>query len=589
MKRNICYIILGLLVAFAFISCAEEPMVSEDVLGDISFDSSVALGGGVDLSLLPAKTYVTYTFVPADGGEVTKGEVKDSKITLPKERGIYTLSLKYSNATRDVVIRVFNPENAFDTTFNGLGIESYPYEIPDGKTFEKLGNEDVQKAFVKKESDGLFFALTGDIDLSKHIGMIGTYFGGTLDGNGHYIKASNDMPFMFLVFFTDTCLKDFTVKLADTNTTTFLKHGLAARCEKLEQNVGTYKYSYDKPELSLKFQNVDFETSSDSYCTMGDNNYGLYKNNNGACCYAVLEDDTKELGFYRKSILCHKTETGVTKELTFSITLEDCDVKGNFIGGFGGSGAAIFLGGQLNGIKTTIKDCSFDGNLVGYNVGQILANIANCDKTGIIDLINFKAGNVKFTSDTNKFNAFIGNVSDKEKDMNVFSTLDSSSEAYEIFDSVVKVSKSGDEITFTKLDDALYYDVKLFLPSLYWYEKGNYSAYKTRTDSNTVTIRIAKDEDVKLYDYKVITNLEAEKNSIAINWDEVSTKTVEGHKYTFKDNYFVIQYIDPDYDYSYGENTLENIDTRSDVQSCIVVARGANNSVLDISKKTEVK
>ena len=473
--------------------------------------------------------------------------------------------------------------------FNGLfaggyGTEQNPYIIKTTAQFEHLGHSDVQKLFLQGENDNLYFRIENNIDLSDHSGLVGEVFGGHLIGDNITITCSNNMPYLFNYAFEDTTFKDFRVLFGAREKTLVFSYPAV---KSLTTTPGTGEndvpsFTYDKPTLTINFDNVDYEASSDNSYRVKDNNFGFYSYGTSPTVYLYDESGYQSVTFYFNG------ETPDGTALAYTVNIENCDVKGNFYGGFSGSGAAIFAGGQLCGMQLNIKDSSFSGTLEGYNTSLIAANSSSCwlddGKTQTtINVDNVTGGTIISYSGA-------GGV--------IFSNakydLAGASAEYKAISPANALSVNGkgnnEKVTITansSVAGITKYQYKLSLPTLYWYDNGVNKANTGETNSNTFTIEYSAAETAPdVYIAKPITRIEAEALSKAVSefasldWENAATST-DGEKYIFVKTSDNTQYLVIDYNDNglrmYSENGLPS-NTNSYGYLKVLIALGLNDS-----------
>lgn len=234
---------------------------------------------------------------------------------------------------------------------------------------------------------GYYVTLVGDIDLAASDLTVSDYtyvdsyvgyalipaFRGIFDGGNYTVTSKYGLNYIIGVAYGNSEIKDLTVKLTDTRAS-------------LTRVVGEYGFTLDKTEsdkyyakesaIELKFSNVDFVTADDSYYDIGSTgNRALYYNDNPSFPY-YYDAATKKISYADLG----STYTSDGNAIKASVTIDSCDVTGNFVGGNHASGAAIFSAGQIYGSDFTLTNSSFTGNLVGQYVGFVFAN-----GSGIVD------------------------------------------------------------------------------------------------------------------------------------------------------------------------------------------------------------
>ena len=487
----------------------------------------------------------------------------------------------------------------------GTGTESDPYLIANASQFLQIGSEAFQNVLLEGENGDLYFRLTGDIDLSNHSGYAARVISGTLDGDGHTIRCSNDMPYLFEYFFEDSTFRDFTIEFGDSSVTRLFTYPAIRSAETVK---GSPKgstdtanlYSYDKAAISLIFENVDFRAPDNDIRIIGDNNFAFYISNVGA--FDVFLDGKSSVSYSSLPCIYNETGEGEREFLTFDITLTGCDVEGNFYGGFGNSGAAIFLGGQFLGAQIDMDDCHYDGNLEGMNVALVVANHSGCDTYGSsisVSDVNLASGKV-FSCTANGSLAY-SNTKDEIAGM-------AGVPGYEgpetVFPVAIEGALENKEISIEMIDSADTYQFKLFLPSMYWYESVSSIDYISQTDSNTFTINIDAAElsenpaATGVFVAKVLSKTEAdhlaslEGMDVFGNIPETSWKPAEeGWRYAYVDyndeKYMVIDYGELIRMYS-DSGLSDSVDGYRYLLKLIIIAKDSDGSVIGTSRLTDI-
>ena len=478
----------------------------------------------------------------------------------------------------------------------GYGTESNPYEIRTTQQFLNIGDEDFQEMLLEGDNENLFFKLTGDIDLRGHSGYVGTVFSGTLDGNNHTITGSNNISYMFRYYLEQVTFKDFTVVFDDSNITLLVSYPAMVATEYNGAN-----YIVEDETLSITFDNVDYRIprgNEDYYYPVRDNNFALYLDGTVPQGYAVID------GVISDDVLwTYEAETIEGNRIIHIAKITNCDVVGNFIGGFSNSGAAIFVGGQFFDTTINITDCSFEGTLAGQYTSLLVGNSIYC-YPGHPETFPYKckltarnveggnivstsgAGTLYFSNDTNTTAISATNVTGNyEKLQPVDAVLVTNTEENQR----INVSLA------TNIPSAVMYQVKLSLPSLYWYDNGIHGGGETgTTDSNTFTIEYPINEEEAIYIAKPITRLEAEALSDTvdafkeINWYD-SNVSANGLRYVFVNvdgtMFLVIDYSNYSSIVMYsGSGVPENLDGYDYLDFRIVIALDSNNNIVGASK-----
>ena len=467
----------------------------------------------------------------------------------------------------------------------GNGTEASPYQISNAEQFLRIGDEAFQEELLKGENDDLYFELTDDIDLRGHEGYVATVFSGTLDGNGHTIYGSNGMPYIFKYFFEDTTFKDFTV-LFDSTNVTLLFVSPSMRIDEMSGD----SYKYDKDRLVLTIDNVDYKASSDSYYAVRDSNFGFYVD--GTAPSTDLYYDSQ----FEKNCWTFNVLGGSGEELSYEINLKNCDVFGNYSGGDGGSGAAVFVGGQLWGSKLTLSDCTFTGKFEGRNVSLVIAN-GNGENThhSPITATNVVGNDIISYSGNGSLSFAVSAPTEG-------GTIDGVEGTYITLDDIPAVEFSqisqDQKVEFATISipDAVSYDVKLYLPAMHWYTDDSYLTYsEIETSSNTFTVSAAEISDLdNIYIAKVMSSVEAGKiEGISISW-ETAARSKEGYKYAFVENasqwYLVINYEEAGFHRLYTDEGLkDSTDYLKYPSKIFVIARNEANSAVAVGWRDNIK
>lgn len=454
----------------------------------------------------------------------------------------------------------------------GNGTAESPYLISNADQFRIIGTEDFQNELLKGENDDLYFRLTADIDLSDQEGYVAEVFSGTLDGDGHTIYGSNNMPYVFYYYLENTTFRNLTIEFDDRNISRLFVYPLL--CVEKDGD----KYIYDKAELNLVMDNVDFVASSNGFYPVDDSNFAFYVPN------GVANLDFYSEGDYILSFLSKVSPVNAEK-LSYQIELSDCDISGNFIGGFGGSGAAVFTSGQFGGAEVNMTDCSFEGAFVGLNVSLLIANGAGCDGSEVT--ADNVTGSTIYPYSGNSSLYFA--VSTPSSFSGAIPGVTGTSEKRE-FNITLEPGTKNSELNITADDvaNADRYEVKLYLPSMYWYTDGTYSTYTgIPTNSNTFTIAGTSLDDIgNLYAAKVISKAEADRAGIAAGWDS-SRRSEEGLMYSFIENngqwYLVIDYEEAGLYRLYTDKGLQsNLDYSGYMKRVVVIATDSSGSAVGV-------
>ena len=445
-------------------------------------------------------------------------------------------------------------DNDTEGGFNGLfaggyGTEKSPYIIETAGQFENLGHPDVQEMLLRGENDNLFFRIDRNINLSNHSGYVAEVFSGHLTGinDGITITCSNDMPYLFHYAFENTDFENFTIRFADREKTVIFANAAVRPVEIITVADNYPKFIYDKESLVINYNNVNYEAPNNNNYRVRDNNFGFYVDGTSPLVKVYNGTDFKDTFYFNGTV-----SNG--NDIMYTVNIENCNVSGNFYGGFSASGAAIFVGGQLCGMEVNIKDSHFNGTLEGYNTALVVANQSSCwlddasTKTTItVDnvtggtIISYSGkGGVMF-SNNNKYSD-PGASADYKTIAPANALTVTGSAANEKLD----ISSNSSVVGVTE------YQYKLSLPTLYWYENGS-SKYTGETNSNTFTISYSANETAPdVYIAKPITRTEAEALSSIIeefrelDW-AVADISGEGEPYMFVKTSDGTQYLIIDY------------------------------------------
>ncbi len=420
------------------------------------------------------------------------------------------------------------PEEVITNKIVGTGTAQDPYAIRSLEAFKQVGSEEWQAMIEKGENEETYYKLECDIDLSKEPAakFFIKAFGGILDGDGHTIKGNNNIPYIFYYFFEDTTIKNLKIDF-DTNYVTRIWSDTAAKVSIGEDS----KETYDKLTLDITLDNVDFAPSSENWYFIGDNNAGLYQYNTTSFG-STLSNEGYKTAFV--SVLTTKAEEPVQ----YTITLKNCDIDGNYNGGFGGSGAAIFFGGQLYGTNVVLENCTFNGALEGYNVALVIGNMANCENSHIT--LNNVQNKGQIIAYSDKGSILYGNGTTSAASVSETIRGNDIQKVTPPFE-LTKPNKNK-AFDFSALSEGTY-ELKLFLPSVYTYDG---ETFLYQTNSNTITVPVTK-ETTDFFLAKVISTDDAKAVSLTLNdWATVETASKEGAKYQFAedgtDKYLVINY-----------------------------------------------
>ena len=553
----------------------------------------------VKISLPKSEATGTATVPSAAETEYTFGNDDGVDIKAPEQGSGATITVGTTEVPVDKVSGVAEGNGLFD---GGYGTEANPYEIRTAEQF--LNIKKMEEKILGGENDNLYFKLTGDIDLRGETGYAATVFSGTLDGDGHTIYGSNGMPFIFKYFYEDTTFKNFTIVFDDENITRLVQW---ASVRATDQGTGpnrgntsannTKVFLYDKPTLTLTMDNVDYRAPSNKFYTVGDNNFAFYVQNNISALDVYYVPDNKFIETWTTSIFT-TTEYSIEEPkdyMTYYVNLSNCDISGNFVGGFGNSGAAIFIGGQLLGSQVTIEDCSFDGTLEGYNTALVVGNYANCfnEKTlpkSSITVDNVRGGNIISYSGK-------GGLAYSNNKAEIPGTVTGNYQQEGTGSALTITAQKGQKITLPAnvVVNAASYEVKLSLPTMYWYDSESSDNWTAPTNSNTFTIEYAPGESPVIYVAKVISSIEAEHISdfTEIDWSTVTDRSAEGYLYKFVEysgqQYLVINYKEAGFIRMYSSIGLPSSTSHCAYPSnVILIAKDANNRIAAVSAPVEI-
>ena len=585
-----------------------------------------AIGLVQDDSTISLKTYSAITTSPMVTTTSSRGQYRTENvsISIPSATISGSVTISENGSIDNITITISTPEEHSGSTitignteipmdqvsggisegFNGMfaggyGTAENPYEISNARQFLNLGNEDVQE-LIKNNNDGLYFELIKDIDLRNHTGYAARFISGTLDGNNHRIICGDGMPFMFEYSYEDMTFEDINIEFGEGTVTRLFTYPAISSEGSVYGLVNTGAgndnlYLYDKPSMNLTFNNVDFIAPGNTDYIFGDNNFALYISNIGA--FDIFVDE--ELYYSSLPAIYTSGDSDTNREfLDFNVTLENCDVSGNFIGGFGGSGAAIFTGGQFLGAHVKLENCNYDGTIEGLNVSMVVANSSGCNTLGSsIEAVNVTGGTVIAYSGRGSLsyansNEEIPGVSGE------YIGADGKSEI------LVNNSALNDVLEITGIQggtDVNYYEIKLFLPSMFWYDNINDTEWTARTDSNTFTIKIAPDilESSEIYIAKVLSKTDADNlapnNPLFADIPETSWDRTSGSfPYAFiKDSETSIVYMVIDYSplirmYS-DDGAVTSVDELKYPSRLIILARNSNDGVVGVSDAIDIK
>jgi len=494
---------------------------------------------------------------------------------------------------------------------SGTGTASDPYVIKSTEQFLNLNSSEIQNKIMAKGTKDLHFRLEADINLSgKSFSdeYAVKYISGEFDGNGHTITGSDSAKYIFKYAVDDTTFKNFTVDFDENNITkVFYEPMIIGEFE------GT-NFIYGQEKLNTTFDNVDYDPHlEDRYYALGDSNTYLYFGNP----WVFLNDEKPEHEdcFYSKSKyeIVYKEATGA--KVVWNTTLKDCDVDGKYTGGFSGSGSALYYGGQFEGGQTiSVKKsditgdgiCEFEGLLVGTNVGLVVSNKSGCEKSGktysnsnaiIDDGCGFKlSGTITYFGN----NSDVVYANGTGTDLVSFGSIDGSSNMKGSDKGITSINYTlGSEITFS-LGEAENYEVKLTLPSVYWYIEASDTSYNKRTDSNIKTIVVNKTNVPKIYAADYVVSKYDKDNKVngidLTNATSLSSGTFrEGESYEFlqtgddnsKKIYLVIDYssskLCKDYTMSYVNKSKNN--AFSSMKDVLILGINGSGEIVAVGKK----
>ncbi len=524
-----------------------------------SEEKKVTITASLSKSVAVVGDEITVSYSASDGSDVTVTYAKDGGAAVAftgnkfeaDAAGVYVFTFTAEKA--EAVTKTLTVKTAQDALFaDGKGTAAEPYEIA---TTEQFLNISAMKEAILSASEPYSFALTADIDLSDEnmadVADQGSYFvevfGGTLDGQNHKIICGNGAEYIFHYFYGDTAFKNITIDLGETSITRLVGVGAYKASGIREITSGDKIYQYfetDAESISLSYTNVDYAGKNAAIYFMGDNNASLYHNQNCTVMYAYYENefhDTYNDTTYIK---------GTDKMLRFDIKLSDCDVNANFTGGYGASGAAVFLSGQIGEYTyVTFTNCSYTGTFKGLNVGVLFANSAwTKDYLKNVTVTNLAVDGDIMPFGTNSGVTFSNNLTEAQ------GVTDENKACVTVQqnDAVLAVSGAENEeyqITAAASADTAYYEVKLSLQSIYWYKDGTYSGdWYAQTNSNNMTFRVEKTatSETGIYKAKAITLHQAKDSGIVDADFECDIQCKEGWSVGYAEHegttYLVIDY-----------------------------------------------
>jgi len=251
-------------------------------------------------------------------------------------------------------------DDEISTMPSGSGTASDPYVIKTADQFINLGSSEIQAKVMGEGNKDLHFRLDADIGLrgkSFSDGYAVYAISGEFDGNGKTIIGNNDASVIFKYAVDEVTFKDFDVDFDSSSVTKVFGYPLLLATYDGEGKV----WKYDSSSVDVTFDDVDYEPTMESvYYDIGDNNASLYFGDENGTCWAIGYDkdaNKKSMVYFGSVVL---SADGTTK-VKYNAVIKDCDVEGNYIGGFGGSGAAIYYGGQLYGTDAKISDSKLSG------------------------------------------------------------------------------------------------------------------------------------------------------------------------------------------------------------------------------------
>ena len=532
---------------------------------------------------VPSAAETEYTFGNDDGVEI-KAPEQGSGATIT----VGTTEVPVDKISEDVA------EGSNGLFAGGYGTKDDPYRIETTEQFLNIGHEDIQNAFMADYGANLYFSLENDIHLEEHKGSAARFFSGTLMGNGHRIYGGNEVDYIFDHFLEDTTFEDFTVVFDDEEITQVVFQGAILSAGEFADS----EFYYDKETMVLNYNNVDYLSQNEDHVyKVRDNNFGFYADGTVVYFLAIMPDGSED----SSAMSCYMGSPEQYSKYIINIT--DCDVTGNFIGGFGKSGSAIFLGGQYFDTDINITDCTFDGVLEGYNTSLITANanmcfVGNpqnfpyennvyCDNVTGVKIISYSGkGSVYYSNHPTETIAGVVNCE--------YETISPSNAL------TVTGSNLNDKLSISLANSSITgiekYQYKLSLPTLYWYEDGLDHEETGETNSNTFTIEYsANGEAPDVYIAKPVSRIEAEAlaaNGVEtafanLSWDNAAVSE-EGLPYQFVVNddgavYLVIDYlIDTPKLYS-GTGIPSSMDSYKALSVLIALGLDSSNGVIATS------
>ena len=517
-------------------------------------------------------------------GAIAKSEIQ---IDPPEAHSGATITV----GTEEIPVDQINPDvsDGFNGLFaGGYGTENAPYLISTTEQFMNIGDAEFQDYLLKGNNENLYFELTSDINLSDEAGTVAEVFSGTLNGNNHIIYGSNDISHIFTYYFENATFKDLTVEFASSNVTLLVSN---PALEVTGTNADGDYIAVDD-SLTLTYENVDFRVPEGSqyYYPVRDNNFGFYADGTIPEAYPVENGNISSEVAWSYNVI---TEDG--SRLFHEINITDCDVEGNFIGGFSNSGSAIFIGGQNFDTTINLNNCSFDGTLTGEYVSLLVAN-ANMSYPGNpatfpyecnITANDVRGGNIVSYSGAGSLH-FSNAATTSEIEGTITGNYEKISPENAL---TVSGTTANEAITVSQnipLSTCERYQVKLSLPTLYWYDRGTGSSYTGETNSNTFTIAYGANESISIYTAKPITRFEAESISgfPVIDWTTAG-HSEEGLPYVFiqvEDDWYLVIDYGTDVVKMYSANGLPTMLNEYDyLKLRIALALDSDNKVIGTS------
>lgn len=546
-----------------------------------------------------------------ENGLVSKETIETINITETIEGTGATITIGNEEIPVDAVIE--NPENSFAGLFGGgYGTAQSPYLIYNVQQFKNINNDDFQEMLKSGNNDQLYFRLMNNIDLSGESGYVADFFSGHLDGNNKTITGSNMMPYIFHYLYGNTTISNLTIQLDNLEITRVFSRPVFkgvkqfTGIERGDNGTDDKCFVCAEDSLTITMDNVDFitEEGNENYYYLGDGNNALYQNGTTPQVFVLCDDNLTETF---SSCLYTSNETGYTdKFVQYNLVFSDCDAKANFTGGASASGAAIFVGGQLYGTNVIINNCSYSGFFEGQNVGFIIANSSGCNKAGskiIIDGVS-EANTITPYGDKSSLLSSNQSVALPVEYINGGNLTGNFTPVKN--KGITITGTKNNKITISGVDSikAEEYQVKLYLPSMYWYDSVADISTTWRTDSNVVTFIFADAAtlaNTDIYVAKVLSSEDANslKDSVqAFNNIEWQGTTKEGQKYAFitipsegtesSTVYLVLDYSNyQGYVMRYtSDGAPTDLNDFNYVKSAITLAKDSSNKSIAISELT---